>query len=77
MEELYLGGDLTYNERPILILDTIEWVTHNKVINMFKVQLSQHTEDEATWEHEEELIVDYPVLFLSMSKSRGQDSFQG
>jgi hypothetical protein len=32
-------------------------------------------EDEATWEHEEELRADYPELFLCESKSRGRDSF--
>jgi hypothetical protein len=30
MEELDLGGDLTYNERPIRILDTAERVTRHK-----------------------------------------------
>jgi hypothetical protein len=30
---------------------------------MCKVQWSHHTEDEATWEHEEELRADYPELF--------------
>jgi hypothetical protein len=48
MEELDLGGDLTYSERPVKILDTAEQVTHNKVIKMRKVQWSHHTEDEAT-----------------------------
>jgi hypothetical protein len=67
MEELDLGGDLIYRERPIKILYTVERVTHSKVIKMCKVQWSHHTEDEATWEHEEELIVDYPELFLSTS----------
>jgi hypothetical protein len=38
MEELDLGGDLTYGERLIKILDTIERVTRNKVIKMCKVQ---------------------------------------
>jgi hypothetical protein len=37
MEELDLGDDLTYNERPIKILDTAERVTHNKVIKICKV----------------------------------------
>jgi hypothetical protein len=37
MEELDLGGDFTYSERPIKILDTSERVTHNKVIKMCKV----------------------------------------
>jgi hypothetical protein len=48
IEELDLGGDLTYNEKPIKILDTAERVTRNKVIKMCKVQWSHHTEDEAT-----------------------------
>jgi hypothetical protein len=67
MEYLDLGGDLTYSERPIKILDRAKWVTHNKVIKMCKVHWSHHTEDEATWEHEEELRADYPDLFPSAS----------
>jgi hypothetical protein len=67
IEELDLGGDLTYNEKPIKILDTTERVTHSKVIKMCKVQWSHHTEDEATWQHEEELRADYLELFPSVS----------
>jgi hypothetical protein len=67
MEELDPGGDLTYSERPVKILDTVERVTRNKVIKMCKVQWSHHTEDEATWELEEELRADYPKLFPSAS----------
>jgi hypothetical protein len=62
MEYLDLGGDLTYTERPIKILDSAERVTHSKVIKMCKVQWSHHTEDEATWEHEDELRADYPQI---------------
>jgi hypothetical protein len=58
-----MGGDLTYSERPVNILDIAERVTRSKVIKMCKVQWSQNTEDEATWEHEEELRADYPELF--------------
>jgi hypothetical protein len=36
---------------------------------MCKVQWSHHTEDEAMWEHEEELKADYP-------ESCGRDSFK-
>jgi hypothetical protein len=67
MEELDIGGDLTYSERPIKTLDTTERVTLNKVIKMCKVQWSHHTKDEANCEHEEELRADYPELFLSAS----------
>jgi hypothetical protein len=48
MEYLHLGGDLTYSERPIRIMDTVERVTRSKVIKMNKVQWSHHIEDEAT-----------------------------
>jgi hypothetical protein len=67
IEYLDLGGGLTYSERPVKILDNTERVTHNKVIKMCKVQWSHHTEDEATWEHEEELRADYPELFQNAS----------
>jgi hypothetical protein len=67
MKYLDLGGDLTYSKRPIKILDNAERVTHSKVIKMSKVQCCHHTEDEATWEHEEELKADYPKLFPSAS----------
>jgi hypothetical protein len=77
MEELDLGGDLTYSERPVKILDTAEQVTRNKVIKMCKVQWSHHTEDEATWEHEEELRADYPELFPSASWILRWDSSKG
>jgi hypothetical protein len=67
MEELDLGGDLSYNEKSVRILDIAERVNRNKVIKMCKVQWSHHTEDEATWEHEEGLRADYLDLFLSAS----------
>jgi hypothetical protein len=67
MEYLGLGGDLTYSERPIKIVDSTERVTHSKVIKMCKVQWSHRAEVEATWEHEEELRADYPELFPSAS----------
>jgi hypothetical protein len=37
IEEPDLGGDLTYIERPVKILDTAKRVTHSKVIRMCKV----------------------------------------
>jgi hypothetical protein len=71
MEYLDLGGDLTYNERSIRILDTTERVTRSKVIKMCKVQWGHHIKDEATWDHEEELRADYPKLFPSVSRISG------
>jgi hypothetical protein len=66
-EDLSVQDDLTYTEYPIKILDTLTGVTRNKVIKMCKVQWSHHREDEATWEREEELHIDFPHLFPSPS----------
>jgi hypothetical protein len=63
MEELSVQSDLTYTEYPVKILDTLTRFTRNKVIKMCKVQWSHHSEDEATWEREEELRIDFPHLF--------------
>jgi hypothetical protein len=67
MEDISVQGDLTYTEYPIKILDTLTRVTRNKVIKMCKVQWSRHGEDEATWEREEELHIEFPHLFPSPS----------
>jgi hypothetical protein len=63
MEELSVQDDLTYTEYPIEILDTLTRVTRNKIIKMYKVQWSHHDEDEATWERDEVLHIDFPHLF--------------
>jgi hypothetical protein len=63
MDGLDVKKDLTITERPIRILDTLTRVTRNQVIKMCKEQWSNHAEDEATWEREEELKEEYPHLF--------------
>jgi hypothetical protein len=75
MKDLDAKEDLSYQEYPVKILETSERVTQNKKINMCKVQWSHHTEEEATWEREEELKAEFPSFFSDPSKSRGRDSF--
>jgi hypothetical protein len=41
------------------------------------VQWSHHTEEEATWERDEELKAEFPGFFSDPSESRGRDSFLG
>jgi hypothetical protein len=72
MDGLNLKEDLTYTEHPIRILDTLAWVTRNRVIKMCKVQWSNHAEDEATWEREDELKADYPDVGDSPEGPRKQ-----
>jgi hypothetical protein len=71
MEELDSKEDLSYQEYPIKILETSERVTRNKKIKMCKVQRSHHTEEEATWEREEELKAEFASFFSYPSESRG------
>jgi hypothetical protein len=44
---------------------------------MCKVQWSHHTEDEATWEHDEELRAHCPELFPARLNLRGEIPFKG
>jgi hypothetical protein len=73
-QDLDIGKDLTYPEQPMRILDTAERRTRNKTTQFYKVQWSNHSEDEATWERAEELRDKYPSLFQTI-ESRGRDSF--
>ena len=73
-EQIEVREDLTYVERPVKILDTMERRTRNRVIRFCKVQWSNHAEEEATWEREDELKAAHPDLFASSSESRGRDS---
>ena len=74
LEAIQLESDLTYKENPVNILEFSSRVTHSKVIKFCKVQRSHHTEEEATWEREEDLLKDHPHLFSSQPESRGRDS---
>jgi hypothetical protein len=66
-EMLELQEDLSYPERPIRILDETECQTRQKAIKFLKVQWSNHSKDEATWEHEDRLREEYPAFFLPAS----------
>jgi hypothetical protein len=67
MEELNVNEDLTYSEHPVRILETSRRITRSKVISICKVQWSHHSEDEATWEREDELRAEFPQLFSEVS----------
>ena len=74
LEAIQLESDLTYEEKPVKILEYASRVTRSKVIKFCKVQWSHHTEDESTWEREDDLRKDHPHLFSSQPESRGRDS---
>ena len=71
LKELEVKDDLTYEEQPVKILEIAERITRSKAIRMFKVQWKHHSEEEATWEREDELKADFSQVFEAPSKSRG------
>jgi hypothetical protein len=60
-----LEPDLTYKAYPTKILNQQDWVTRNKTTRFYKVQWNDHSEDEATWEHEDFLWSNYPDFLPS------------
>jgi len=74
MEVMDLQPDLRYQERPIRILDTAVRKTRRSETKICRVQWSNHTENEATWEIENDLRKEFPYLFEELSESRGRDS---
>ena len=77
IEKLQLEPDLVYPEQPIKIVDFKTRVTRNQTSNFYKVQWSNHSERETTWETEEflkskylELLQTYqgtyPFIFLAI-----------
>jgi hypothetical protein len=70
MEELDLGGDLTYSERPIKILDTVERVTRSKVINVkYSGVTTPRMEPRGNVRRSSEQIT--PSYFLVLPESQG------
>ncbi|WVZ85074.1 LOW QUALITY PROTEIN: hypothetical protein U9M48_032032 [Paspalum notatum var. saurae] len=65
--QIQIQPDLTYEEQPIKILDQKQRSTRRRTINFYKVQWSNHSEEEATWEQEEFLRTKYPGFLPSTS----------
>jgi hypothetical protein len=68
-DTLDLQDDLRYQEVPVKIVDTITKRTRMKAFNLCKVQWSQNSEAEATWEKEDALREEFPHLFKKHSES--------
>jgi hypothetical protein len=60
VEGLKVQEDLTYIEKPTQIIETADRVTRWKTIRMCKVRWGHHSEEEATWEREDDLMAKYP-----------------
>jgi hypothetical protein len=63
VEDLEVQEDLTYIEKPTQILETVDMVTRRNTIRMCKVRWGHYSEEEATWEREDDLMAKDPELF--------------
>jgi hypothetical protein len=63
VEGLEVQEDLTYIEKPMQILETIDRVIWRNTIRMCKVKWGHHFEEEATWERDDDLMAKYLELF--------------
>jgi hypothetical protein len=62
--DIKLESDLTYEEKPVHVIDTQEWVTRSRVVKWYKVMLSnQGSESDATWEREDYLQDGYKEFY--------------
>jgi hypothetical protein len=59
-----LKADLSYPEHPIKVTDQKDRVTRHKTIKFFKIQWSNHSEEETTWESEDFLRSRHPDFVL-------------
>ena len=77
LENIDLQPNLSYQEYPIRILDEAERSTRKCVIKMHKIQWSNHTKEEATWEREDQLRREFPSFFQGNQISRTRFFLRG
>lgn len=61
-ESIDLQANLSYEEKPLKILEQRERKLRNRTMKFVIVHWKDHTADEATWEKEEEMNQLYPQL---------------
>jgi hypothetical protein len=63
VRRIKLESDLSYEEKPVYILDTQERMTHNRVVKLYKVVWSNHSDRDATWEQEDYLKENHSTFY--------------
>ena len=66
--EVEISDNLSYVEEPIRIVDYRIKQLRNREIPMVKVVWKNHGVEEATWETEQKMKMDYPQLFHDAGK---------
>ena len=63
-EHLQLDQDLSYEEKPVQVLDRKDKVLRTKTVPLAKVLWRNSKSEEATWELESDMRSRYPELFV-------------
>ena len=58
-----IQSNLTYEEKPIWVIEEMERVTRSKVVKFYKVVWNNHSEQDATWERDGFLRDAYPTFY--------------
>ncbi|XP_027155243.1 uncharacterized protein LOC113755438 [Coffea eugenioides] len=69
LESIEIDETLTYEEKPVKLLDRKVKKLRNKRIPLVKVLWRNHGQEEATWEVEEAIRGKYPDLFANQESS--------
>jgi hypothetical protein len=63
VRRIKLKSDLSYEEKLVYVLDTLERVTRSRVVKLYKVVWSNHGERDATWERYDYLKDNYSAFY--------------
>jgi hypothetical protein len=79
VRRIKLKSDLSYEEKPVYVLYTLERVTRNRVVKLYKVVWSNHDERDATWEKEDYLKDNYSAFYEKWYDFQisGRDFYKG
>ena len=73
LEPIQIFEDLAYEEVPVQIVDVMDKVLWHAVVKLVKVQWSNHSIREATWELEKEMREKHSQLFQDWGMSSLED----
>ena len=61
--DLKLQSDLSYEQKPVQVLDVKERVTRRRVIKLFRVLWNRQSERDASWERKDYVQITYPSFY--------------
>ncbi|KAK6144718.1 hypothetical protein DH2020_021538 [Rehmannia glutinosa] len=76
-ETIKLDKQLSYEKKPVAVLDRKVHKLRNRDVELIKMQWSGHSQEEATWERKEDILASHPEVqsLLGTFKFRGRNYF--